>query len=178
MPSLYELTGDYLRLKNDLDEAIDASPDGEPTEAVIALIEDIERSMAENAEDRERKFDSYCSLIRHYQGMASVASEEAARIIKRSSSYESKAKWLKDRLKAVMEVMGETKVTTPINTVRIQQNGGLQGVTVQVSPDTLPPEFQKVTINPNLDALRKALIAGTKVNGCMLVPKGNHLRIS
>lgn len=178
MASLFELTGDYLRLKNDLDEVIDDVSDGEPTEAVLALIESIEKDIITNEVEREHKFDSYCSLIRHYQGMGKLASEEAERIARRATAYAKKQQWLKDRLKLVMEAMGQTKVQTATNTVRIQTNGGLQGVTVQVSPDALPPEFQKVTINPNLEALRKALLEGNRINGCMLVPKGNHLRIA
>jgi len=177
MASLYKLAGDCLQLKNEFDELIE-SGDAEPTEAVIALMEAVEADIIANKEDREKKYDSYAYLIRMFKGDYKIAHEEAERLINRAAMFKTTYERLQNRLMAVMELLQERKVKTPTNTISICGNGGVQSVTCQVRPETLPKEFQKVIIEPNNEALRKALVSGQTVPGCQLVPRGSHLRLS
>lgn len=179
MSTLFDLAGQFLRLKEDLDEAIDQCPDGEPTEAITALIEAIEQDMASNTEERSQKFDNYCSLIRHYVQYGVIANAEAERIAQRASRYNRKAEWLRDRLKAVMETMNMRKIETPANTISIVNNGGQRPLSIQVEPERLPVEYRKEvkTWQPDKVAIRTALEGGAFIPGCVLQERGNRIAI-
>lgn len=164
--NLFEMTNEYRHILNEIEEC-----EGDPTESVIAMLEQLESDIGNKA-------DGYCSLINHYQAYAKAAQEEAARIAKRSESFANRAKWLKDRLKAAMESLGETKIKTPYHSVTICKNGGAQPIKIEGQPENLPEEFRMVVIKPNTDAIREALVAGQTVPGCQLEPRGNHLRIN
>lgn len=167
MSSLFELTGEFLRLMNDLDEI----EEGVPTESTLELLAQIEQ-------DIKNKADGYCSLIRHYQSQATALDDEMARLAKRAASKTSKAKWLKDRLKAALEAIGESKIETTLNTIRIAKNGGSQPVKIEVSPEHLPEQYRQVVYQPNKDLIREALQAGQSIPGCQLEQRGTHLRLN
>ena len=62
-------------------------------------------------------------------------------------------------------------------TVSVQTNGGAQAVDVMVPAAQLDPKWQRHTITADVDAIRKALLAGEVVEDCVLAQRGSHLRI-
>jgi hypothetical protein len=61
---------------------------------------------------------------------------------------------------------------------RIQANGGKLPVVYDagLDPRALPPEYQRVTVEADGDAIRAALEAGREVPGCVLGARGEGVR--
>ena len=69
------------------------------------------------------------------------------------------------------------KLKTSNFNLSICANGGNQPIEVNILPELLPAEFQKVEIKPNMETIREALKMGTSLDGVTLLPRGEHLRI-
>lgn len=164
--NLFELSNEYRHLLMELEET-----DDEPTESVIAQLQAAEG-------DIHNKADGYCSLIGHYHAAQKAVEEEIERLQKRANHFSKRSTWLKDRLRAALEFLGETKIKTALNTISICQNGGAQPLTIQVRPEDLPEQFRKVAYEPNRDAIRRALKDGQFIPGCQLMERNSHLRIT
>jgi hypothetical protein len=142
------------------------------------ITEEIDQWLTEYQAKQDDKIDAYCYLIQKFEEIA----EESKRLADRSSSYYKKAKSLKDRLKLYLESKGTQKIETPRFTVSVCGNGGLQPVKLHegIQPETLPDDYTRTFTEPDMDAIRQALLDGdveaTKV--AQLLPRGTHLRIT
>lgn len=165
--TLYELSDEFQSILNNLEE------DGEPTEAVLAQLAEVEEAI-------RTKADGYVALIRHHQDIATAISAEHKRLGKRLATFTNKANWLTQRLHDAMNRMGETKITTATNTIKIVKNGGIQSVRIDVSLHDLPEPYQikETVIKANNEAIRTDLQLGKHIPGCELMERGTHLRIS
>ena len=92
----------------------------------------------------------------------------------KATAHNNLAKRLKQRLLDDMQQHGIKKVNTGIFTIREQVNG-VASLEVEVPPEQLPEEFQKIEIDTA--TLRAALEFGEEVDGAYL-KKGTHLRIA
>ncbi|MCC5943100.1 MAG: siphovirus Gp157 family protein [Balneolaceae bacterium] len=139
--------------------------------------ETIDQWLDEYEAKEEDKIDSYCFLIQKFEEIA----EESKRLAERSSSYSNKVKSLKDRLKLYMEIRGKEKVETGRFTVTVCGNGGLLPIRLyeNVTADRLPESFVKVYKEPDLTALRDAILNGDEhaMQFAQILPRGTHLRI-
>jgi predicted nuclease with TOPRIM domain len=139
--------------------------------------ETIDQWLAEYQAKLEDKIDAYSYIITRYQEIAA----EAKRLAERASRYSKTVSELKDRLKYYMEHHGHEKVETTRFTVKVTANGG--PLPVLLSPglevDDLPEQFVKVIKEPDMNALRQALLSGDQevYPFAMLTPRGTHLRI-
>ena len=123
------------------------------------------------------KADAYCYLIQKFEEIAA----EAKRLADRSHIYGNKAKTLKDRLKYYLESRGRDKLETQRFTITVSQNGGQlpiilnEGITV----DTLPDAFIRKYEEPDMSALRDAILSGDDqaLKFARILPRGTHLRI-
>ena len=84
---------------------------------------------------------------------------------------------LKERLKAVMETTGRTKIDTARFRLSVAGNGGKQWLEVKVEPTALAPQYQVVRVEADKEAIRAALEGGATIPGCTLLPRGTSLRI-
>lgn len=125
----------------------------------------------------EDKVESYCKIIRELELTSKARADEAARIKALSDRDGNTAKQMKNRLQYFFGLQNVKKLETKTFRVSICANGGHQPIKVDVPPEQLPVEFQKVTLSANTDAIREALTMGTSLPGCELLPRGEHLRI-
>jgi len=141
------------------------------------ITDEIDQWLAEYQAKEEEKVDAYCFLIQKFEEIA----EESKRLAERSSSYNTKVKNLKDRLKLYLEIRGKEKVETGRFTVTVCGNGGLLPIRLHedVTADRLPESFVKVFKEPDLTALRDAILNGDEIamQFAQILPRGTHLRI-
>ena len=125
----------------------------------------------------EEKLDAYCYLINKYDEIAL----EAQRLADRAFSYREKVRQLKYRLKSYLQYRGKDKVDTTRFSLRVVTNGGPVPIKLNegISVDELPDSYVKISKEPDLQALREALIAGDDSLHAFayLQPRGTHLRI-
>ncbi len=141
------------------------------------ITEEIDQWLLEYQAKEEDKMDSYCYLIKKFEEIA----EEAKRLAERSTSYNKKAKDLKDRLKLYLENTGRNKVETGRFTISVCGNGGQLPIRLyeDVTTERLPEQFIKVYKEPDLSALRHSIINGDEhaMQFAQVLPRGTHLRI-
>lgn len=164
MPSLYELNASYRNLMERLYD------DELPEEAVIDTLDSLEAEIEDKAE-------GYSKIIRQFDADIESIKEEEARLRSRRTALENRKELLKGNLFNAMKTVGLAKIKTPLFTVSIQKNGGKRSLVLDVEPDKLPVELQKVTIAADNDALRKLLGDAEMCEYCHLAEQGESLRI-
>lgn len=141
------------------------------------VTDEIDQWLDEYQAKEDHKIDAYCYLIQKFEEIAS----EAKRLADRSSSYNKKAKGLKDRLKLYLENRGKHKIETPRFTVSVCNNGGQLPVKLHedITVERLPEQFVQVLQNPDLTSLREAIVSGDEeaMRFAKVLPRGTHLRI-
>ena len=127
---------------------------------------------------RDQKLDNYARYINSLTATAKVRKEEAARLTALAKTDENLAKRLKDLLYTWFGSKAITKLETKFHKFWIQANGGKPAIGLNVTdPRDLPPQYQKVTVTVDEDAVRADLEAGVVLNFAWLEERGNHLRI-
>ena len=164
MPSLYELNASYRNLMERLYD------DELPEEAVIDTLDSLEAEIEDKAE-------GYSKIIRQFDADIESIKEEESRLAKRRKALENRKEMLKGNLFNAMKTVGLSKIKTTLFTVSIQKNGGKRSLILDVEPDKLPAELQKVTIAADNDALRKLLGDAEMCEYCHLAEQGESLRI-
>ena len=164
MSSLYELNAAYRQLMERLyDEEL-------PEEAIIDTLDSLEGAI-------EDKADGYGKVIRMLDADIEGIKLEESRLYARRKSLERKKEMLKGNLFDAMKTVGLAKIKTALFTVSIRKNGGKRRVELDVPIESLPPEFQKVTIEANNEALRKLLADRESCEYCHLAEQGESLTI-
>ena len=163
--SLFSIGDSFYALESLLIET-----EGEITEEIDAWLQEYEAK-------EEDKIDSYCFLIQKFEDIAS----ESKRLAERSASFSTKVKNLKDRLKVYLELRGKEKIETPRFTVSVCGNGGMLPIRLHedVTTETLPNQFVRSYHEPDLSALRDAILTGDEEaqRFASILPRGTHLRI-
>ena len=163
--SLFSIGDSFYALESLLIET-----EGEITEEIDAWLQEYEAK-------EEDKIDSYCFLIQKFEDIAS----ESKRLAERSASFSTKVKNLKDRLKVYLELRGKEKIETPRFTVSVCGNGGMLPIRLHedVTTETLPNQFVRTYREPDLSALRDAILGGDEnaLKFATILPRGTHLRI-
>ena len=163
--SLFQIGEHFNALEELLNET-----DGEITD-------EIDTWLAEYEGKESDKVDAYCYLIQKFSEIA----DEAKRLAARSSSYQKKAKGLKERLKMHLEGRGTKRLETSRFTVTVSDNGGQVPVQLHdyVSPEEIPDPFVRVRKEPDMNRIRQALQNGDEFvhQFAYLGERGTHLRI-
>jgi hypothetical protein len=173
MATLLEISHELLVLRELMDresgENGELSPEAD--KALSLLLAEIESKQTDKA-------DNYTALIRQLELEASCHREEKERHAANEKSLESKSKWLKERMKQFMELHSIKEIKTPRFRLSVCGNGGVQAVDVKVPVGDLPRELQRVKVEADMDAIRKAIADG-KCNDdvAVLMARGSHLRI-
>jgi len=144
----------------------------------ISQVEDtITQWFNELGEQRDKKVDSYCALIREFELRAKARDEEVQRLQKRVETDLNAAGFLKARLKTFFEEQGIKKIETERYTVSIAKNGGQQPVVLDET--LIEPEFEKVVTQrkPDMEKIREALDAGRRLPFAHYGERGTRLSI-
>lgn len=172
--TLLNIADDMVALDNLLEET-----GGDVTDPEVEAA--IDSFMAELQTDLDNKTDNYCGLIRQKELLAACRKEEAERLRMAAKAEENQAKYLKDRLKLVLEFLG-VKKAGKVRTASVCNNGGKQPLIMPpvTDPDMIPERFRKVIsqVVVDEDKVREALEAGEDLGSfAQLAPRGTHLRI-
>jgi len=111
------------------------------SEAINVIDAEIEKYLTREV----AKVDSYAALIRRRDNEAALCREEAQRLIDRAKAAENDVGRLKRTALAVMERFGVKELRTPTNTLRAQNNGGLQPLDIPIA-EAVPEKFRTITI--------------------------------
>lgn len=162
MATLYELTGDFLQLRDMLYDD-DADP-----QAVADTMEGIGGEI-------EEKADGYAKIIRQLSADADTLKTEIARMTERKKALEEKAERLKKTLKEAMEATGKTKFKTACFSFTVANN---PASLVVDDPRRVP--WQYLTPHePTVDkaAIKKAMDEGVNFEGIAHLEKSTRLNI-
>lgn len=168
--SLFTISEDFLALDALLEELNGDISDPKVATAVDAWFTELDK-------DLNKKADNYAAFVTELLARAKARKEEADRLSHRAEMDTNTAKWLKDRLKGVLQERGIKKLDTDRFVISVCVNGGKQPLTMPENIDDLPVSFCKVILEPDVDLIRNTLSAGDAVPGCSLGERGTHLRI-
>ncbi len=160
--TLYEITGDYLRLMEMLE-------DGEEIDQQTFLdtLEGIEGEF-------EIKADNYARIIKELLAESEKYAAEIERMLKRRASLSNNADRLKEYLYKAMKLTGKTKFKTDLFSFGIQKNGGK--CPIERDPNVeVPREYCMDT--PDTKKIREALEDGVELPFARLLERGEHLSI-
>lgn len=162
MSTLYEITGDYLRLLEMLeeDESIDE-------QAFKDTLEGLDGEF-------EIKADNYARIIRNLNAEAEKFKAEIERMTVKMNAISNNSARLKQHLYDSMKATGKTKFKTDLFSFGIQKNGGLQPL--EIADETkIPKRYMKMV--PDNKKIREALESGQKLRFAALAERGEHLSI-
>lgn len=160
MSTLYEITGDYLRLLEMLEDEGNLDP-----QAFKDTLEGIEGEF-------EIKADGYARIMKELDAEAGKYDAEIQRMTARRDSLNNRSRMLKQHLYDGMKDIGKLKFKTDLFSFGIRKNGGLPPV--QIVPDvTIPLEYCK--IEPDSAKIREALETGAELPFAVLKERGDHL---
>lgn len=168
MSTLYELTGEYLQLKDMLYD------ENEDLDCILDTIEGVDYEI-------EMKADNYAIIIDSLQSDVEHLDKEIKRLQTRKKTIVNNINGLKWRLQNAMEAIDKTKFKTRLFSFNIAQSGGVRKMTVDVDVENLPEELRlKQPDVPNLDAIRKLVEASGDMEKCEYAhfePRTRSLRI-
>ncbi|WP_373479258.1 siphovirus Gp157 family protein [Geminocystis sp.] len=172
---LYEL-GDRL---NELEQTIENLEGVDiPADLHLEYLELLEEADETNNKFIE-KIDSILSLIQSRKRWLEIRKAEADRLTKLVRKDEKAIDWLQEYLKKHLEKIGKTKLRTNKFNVSIRKASIAPLQLLRENAKDYPPEYQKITVEIDKKALRKAVTDNEKIAlkyGC-LGEKSTYLSI-
>ena len=98
---------------------------------------------------------------------------EARLLTERAQRTHAKIDRIKGYVKGAMTIMGVTELPGENITAKIQKNGGVQELKIV---DVVPDRFNRVTVEPDKELIRKAIKNGEKIDFAYLEERGTHVR--
>lgn len=153
MSSLYDLTGDFLKVMQMAEDGdIDEQTFSDTLESINAEI--------------EVKADGYAKIIKMLDGIAKAIKDEEDRLAKRRKAIENKIELLKRNLEKCMTITGKLNFKTLLFSFRIQKNAPALKLD-DIDIHKVPMKFRK---QPEIDkaAVKEALKNGIKLKWARL----------
>jgi hypothetical protein len=170
--SLFAISDDLLALDNILDD-LGGDVSDEQVESIIA-------EWFENlGEERDRKLDNYAAFIRELEARAEARKVEAHRLAALVTIDTNRILALKRRLKWFFEYHNLPPIQTARFRLSLAGNGGKLPLLLDpdLTADSLPEEFRKVSVTPDPDKIRAALESGAQLDFARLGERGKSIRI-
>lgn len=162
MSTLYEITGDYLRLLEMLEEDEDIDE-----QAFKDTLDGIDGEF-------EIKADGYARVIKELSAEEKKFKAEIERMTAKMNAISNNSARLKQHLYDSMKATGKLKFKTDLFNFGIQKNGGLQPM--EIAPDVdIPDEYCKK--EPDNKKIREALKNGAELPFAVLKERGECLVI-
>lgn len=157
--TLIELTADLQQLDNMLDMI-----DGDIPVELQQIVDTLLAQRDATQEQLLEKLDNYCGLIQSRLMWAAARKAEGERMMKLAESDFKTVDFLRGRLKEHLEATDQKKLRTKRFNISICQNGGKAPLRFDdTTPEQMPERFQRVTVEPNRDAIRTALEQGEEL---------------
>ena len=165
--TLFELSDKIKAIIGDIIDA-EIAGDEDEVQALIAELDGLH-------EARESKHEAYVHVIKNSLSTGEACKTEAKAFDVRGNALLNLAKRLKERL--LFDLQQHEQESVPAGIFKIaRQTNGMPSLVLDIEPEDLPREYQKVTVEEDTTALRQALNAGEKIDGVKL-EKGEHVRI-
>ena len=164
MPSMYELTADYMKL---LQMAYDLDID---PQAIADTLESLD-------DEIEVKAENTVIIMKELESEAAKLKAEEQRLNARRKAYETNIANMKQRLFDAMKLTGKLKFKTTLFSFSIVNNGGKLPVIVEVPCEELPDDLVTITEKPNLDAIAAYLEKHPTSKWGHFGERGEHLNI-
>lgn len=162
--TIYDIDNEFATKMNELLEIFDEET-GEVTD--VDRFEELKKALDGLAEERKQKISNVACWYKSLVAEANAIKEEKQKLAKRQAACENKAENLKKYLEYALQ--GEKFKDARVNiTYRPTKSVGF-------IPDydysKLPPEFQKVTIEPKKTEIKKAIESGVEIPGAFIEKK-------
>ena len=171
-PSLYALTGDALRISQQIDAVADdlLSDDPVVAAAATATLENLISAEADNNQAIRAKADAWCWVIDRLRAQHAARKLRANALLELAAADERQADALQDRLIQALQkaIPNETRYDLPEHKISSRES---TVVMVDCEPEDLPLEFIRSKIEANKTAIKDALKSGEKIIGCSLVKR-------
>jgi len=172
--SLFDLTGEALRLSRRIEDAAGAlfSDDPAAVDRARAELEALITAEAQNRQALEAKADAWCWVIDGIRARAAAQSEHAKRLAALAKEAEQQADAMQDRLVAALaKVDGTaTKWKLPSHTLSSRRSVAVE-LDPDISPEDLPSWCTRTKVEADKTAIRERLNAGHRVNFAQLVER-------
>lgn len=175
MPStLYALTGDALRFQRQIDEAATDlfSDDPAVVAAAAATLEGLISAESDNRQALLTKADAWCWVIDQLRARRDARKARAEGLRELAAADDQQADALQDRLiQALQKVDPEaTRYDLPEHKISSRRSTSV-ALDPELRPLDLDPEFRRVKVEADRQAIGAALKKGRDVEGCSLVER-------
>jgi hypothetical protein len=164
MASIYEITDDFLRIQDMMED-----PELDP-QTLADTLEAIEGEL-------EIKAENYAKVMKNLEGDIVAIKAEIDRLTSKKKAIENNIKNMKATLQSVMEVTGKTKFKTDLFSFGIQKNAPSVVIDVEDVRD-IPEDYLKFK-EPEVDktAIKAAINDGVDLTGIAHLEQKFSLRI-
>ena len=153
MPTLYELTGQFLDIYNlEMDE-----------ETKLDTLDSIDWET-----EYETKVENYIKVMKNIDADVEARKNEIKRLTELNKADEKKKDRLKETLSASMILTGHERVDTPLFKVSFRKSEA-----VEVDETVLPESYKVATWKPDKKRLKEDLKNGLEIVGATLVERKN-----
>lgn len=174
MTTLFELTGDALRLQQRINAAAELLFSDDPAEVAgaVATLEGLISAEADNRHAILSKADTWCWVIDHLRAQAATRVAHSKRLAELAIAAEQRANTLQDRLISVLQRIDPdaTRWELPDHKLSSRKVTSVE-LTAEVAD--LPEQFQRArtTYSADKTALKAALQQGQQIEGAALVER-------
>jgi hypothetical protein len=174
--TLFDLTGEALRLQARIDTAAQGLFSDDPAEVAqaTAALEELITSEAQNRQELEAKADAWCWVIEGLRARAAAQAEHSRRLAELAKDAEHRADVLQDRLTDALQRIAPDRTSWPLPEHKLTSRKTTSvELDPELSPVDLPDDLRRVKTTYSADkaAIKAALSAGTAVPGASLVER-------
>jgi len=160
MANIYELTFDYMRLQEYINQLLEQD---DISEEDMQMLNDTFESINDSLES---KVEGTLKVIKHIQYDADAFKAEEERLAKRRKTLENSVDLLKTNIKNMMIVTGQDKIKAGLFNVSLRNNP----LTAHIFDESKLPKEYLIEQQPKVDkrAVTAALKNGAEVEGAVL----------
>ena len=170
--TLFHLTGDALRLQQQIDEAAADlfSDDPALVAAAKATLEGLISAESDNKQAILAKADAWCWVIDSLRARSDARKARAIALDGLAADDKQQADALQDRLVDALQkaIPDETSYQLPEHKITSRKS---TAVVVDREPKDLSEMFQRVKVEADKTSIKNYLKAGGKIDGCSLVER-------
>ena len=169
---LYELSEKLEELNNLIENLEGITIPAELAETLNEILAEAKATERDFAD----KVDNIASLIQSRKRWMQVRKEESDRLSELIRKDDNTINWLTGYLMEHLEKQGVRKLRTKKFNLSIAKNGGKVPIVIdsKINPKDLPRKYQKITVEVDHTAVRKALESDTQLDWATWGERGQH----